>query len=119
LQSGMASAVWLREASVGAYNILVDKVVVLRQLAAKYIWWKMPDEAVRYPRRIITQVMNIGDYGDVQAMAHALGDAVLKDALATTEAGELSERSWVYWHLRLGLCSTPEDCPPLPARRVQ
>lgn len=92
---------------------------VLRQMAAKYVWWKSPDEAMRHPRRIITQVMNIGDYGDVQRMTHALSDAALKDALAQAEAGELSERSWVYWHLRLGLCSIQENCPPLPVRRIQ
>lgn len=58
-------------------------------MAAKYIWWKSPDEAMRHPRRIITQVMDIGDYGDVRTMAHALGDAALKGALAAAEAGEL------------------------------
>lgn len=88
-------------------------------MAAKYIWWKTPDEAMRYPRRVVTQVMNIGDYSDVQMLVHALGDGAFKDALAAAEAGELSERSWLYWHLRLGLCSTQEGCPPLPVRRIQ
>jgi predicted amidohydrolase YtcJ len=99
--------------------IVMDAVETLRRMAAKYIWWKTPDEAMRYPRRVITQVMNIGDYSDVQTLVHALGDDALKDALAAAEAGELNEKSWVYWHLRLGLCSTQERCPPLPERRVQ
>ena len=88
-------------------------------MATKYIWWKTPDEAMCYPRRIVTQVMNIGDYCDVQALVHAIGDHAFIDALAKAEAGELSERSWVYWHLRLRLCATQEKCPPLPVRRVQ
>jgi len=97
-------------------NIAPD---ILSQMAAKYIWWKTPDEAMRHPRRVITQVMNIGDYGDVQDLAHALGNEALKDAMCGAEAGEFSEKSWVYWHLRLGLCPPQEASPPLPVRRVQ
>ena len=94
-------------------------VDVLRQMATKYIWWKTPDEAMRYPRRVITQVMNMGDYGDVQTMVHAIGNEALKEALRNAEAGELSEKSWVYWHLRLGLCRPDGSSPPLPVRRVE
>jgi len=36
----------------------------LKQFAAKYIWWKTPEEAVARPERVIAQVMNIGDYDD-------------------------------------------------------
>jgi len=92
---------------------------ILGQMAAKYIWWKTPDEAMRYPRRVITQVMNIGDYGDVQDLARALGNEALIEALRGAEAGEFSEKSWVYWHLRLGLCPPQGSTPSLPARRVQ
>lgn len=104
------------------YNILVDKSIapdLLTKLAAKYIWWKTPDEAMRYPRRVITQVMNIGDYGDVQDLAHALGNEALIEALRRADAGEFSEKSWVYWHLRLGLCPPQGSTPPRPVRRVQ
>ena len=97
----------------------MGNAATLRQMAAKYIWWKTPDDAMRYPHRVITQVMNIGDYGDVQTMVYALDKDVLKEALATAEAGEFSEKSWVYWHLRLGLCHSFEACPALPVRRVQ
>lgn len=97
----------------------MDNLATLRQMAVKYIWWKTPDEAMRYPHRVITQVMNIGDYADVQTMVHALSAVALKEALAAAEAGEFSEKSWVYWHLRLGLCHSQEECPALPMRRVQ
>ena len=36
----------------------------LRRLARKYVWWKTPEEAVAMPRRVIAQVMNIGDYSE-------------------------------------------------------
>jgi hypothetical protein len=68
------------------------------------------------PERIIAQVMNIGDYDDVQEMAHALGDDTLRHVLLHAEPGMFDERSWAYWHYRLGLAA-PDHVPPLPERR--
>jgi hypothetical protein len=87
----------------------------LRALASKYVWWKTPDEAVAMPQRVIAQVMNIGDYEDVQAMAKQLGDERLRDALLQAQAGQFNERSWGYWHYRLGLVGL-DQVPPLPVR---
>lgn len=87
----------------------------LKRLAGKYIWWKTPDEAVSMPERVIAQVMNIGDYADVQALASQVGDDVLIAVLAHAEAGQFNERSWAYWHYRLGLSSL-EHVPALPVR---
>jgi hypothetical protein len=89
----------------------------LKSLASKYIWWKTPDEAVVTPERIIAQVMNIGDYSDVQSLATQVGDEVLREVLTHAEAGQFSERSWAYWHYRLGLSSV-DHVPALPARRL-
>ena len=89
---------------------------VLKSLASKYVWWKTPDEAVSMPERVIAQVMNIGDYADVQAMAAEVGDEVLRDVLSHAEAGQFDERSWAYWHYRLGLASV-DHVPALPVRR--
>lgn len=88
----------------------------LRRLASKYIWWQSPEESIATPRRVITQVMNLGDYADVQALAAQVGDDVLRDALQNAEAGQFSARSWAYWHYRLGLAKA-EQLPPLPIRR--
>jgi hypothetical protein len=88
----------------------------LKRLAGKYIWWKTPDEAVSMPERVVAQVMNIGDYDDVLALAHQVGDEYLCDVLGHAEIGQFSERSWFYWHYRLGLAS-PGQVPPLPIRR--
>jgi hypothetical protein len=89
---------------------------VLKKLAGKYIWWKTPDEAIAMPERIVAQVMNIGDYGDVQFLASQLGEDALRDVLLHAEAGQFNPRSWAYWHYRLGLASR-ESMPPLPVRR--
>lgn len=88
----------------------------LKPLASKYIWWKTPEEAVARPERVIAQVMNIGDYSDVQELVTQVGDEVLRYILTNAEAGQFNERSWAYWHYRLGL-SNVDQVPALPVRR--
>lgn len=88
----------------------------LKGLARKYVWWKTPDDAVAMPERVIAQVMNIGDYDDVQALASEVGEDVLREVLVHAEAGQFDERSWTYWHYRLGLAGVGK-VPPLPVRR--
>lgn len=89
---------------------------VLLQLASKYIWWKTPEEAVAMPLRVMAQVMNIGDYDDVQLLANQLADDALRNVIAHAKAGQFNDRSWTYWHYRLGLAAL-EQVPPLPVRR--
>jgi len=88
---------------------------ILKQLPRRYIWWKSPERALRSPQRIIAQVMNLGDYEDVQLLANQLGDEALRKALKNAEAGQFNGRSWAYWHYRLGL-SELRDVPPMPVR---
>ncbi len=88
----------------------------LKPFASKYIWWKAPEDAVAWPERVIAQVMNIGDYADVQALVAEVGEEVLREVLAHAEAGQFNERSWAYWHYRLGLARLGE-VPALPSRR--
>jgi hypothetical protein len=88
----------------------------LMPLARKYFWWKTPEEAVAFPDRLVAQVMNIGDFADVAALAALVGDDALRGVLARAEAGQFSARSWAYWHYRLGLAKV-DEVPPLPVRR--
>jgi len=88
----------------------------LKPLASKYIWWKTPEESVAMPERVIAQVMNIGDYFDVQSLVSQVGDETLREVLMHAEAGQFNERSWAYWHYRLGL-SNVDRVPALPVRR--
>ena len=90
---------------------------ILKRLARKYIWWKTPEEAARMPERIVAQVMNIGDYDDVHDLANRVGDDYLRRVLTHAEAGQFNERSWAYWHYRLGLAK-PGQVPVLPKRRL-
>lgn len=89
---------------------------ILKRMASKYIWWKTPDDAADMPGRVIAQVMNIGDYADVQYLANTLGDGALCEVLTHAEAGQFTARSWGYWHYRLGLASLG-NVPPVPTRR--
>lgn len=90
---------------------------LLEKLAQKYIWWKTPAEAIVRPERVVAQVMDIGDYDDVQSIVHEAGVAYLRDVLVNAEAGQFNAKSWTYWHYRLGLCD-PGKVPALPERRI-
>jgi hypothetical protein len=90
----------------------------LNRLAAKYIWWKSPEEASRQPERVVAQVMDIGDYDDVQALAKQADDEYLREVLTHAEAGQFDPRSWSYWHYRLGL-SQPGKVPAMPQRHIK
>jgi hypothetical protein len=91
----------------------------LRRLAARYVWWKTPDEALQFPDRIAAQVMNLGDYQDVVEMIEATGEDYLRGVLESAEAGQLNARSWHYWHYRLGLAEYGKrPVPPMPARKT-
>lgn len=90
---------------------------VFRDMASRYIWWKDTDSALKYPQQIAAQVMNLGEWDDVQIFADAVGDDYLRFVLKNAEAGQFSERSWTYWHYRLHLAKIG-TVPPLPERIV-
>ena len=94
------------------------QAATLRRLASKYLWWKTPEEALQRPERIMVQVMDIGDHDDVLALWHEAGDEGLKRVLQNAGPGELTPRSWNYWHVRLGL-ALPGEAPPMPVRRIE
>jgi hypothetical protein len=90
---------------------------LLKHLASKYIWWKPPDDAITMPERIVAQVMNIGDYSDVQNLAEQVGDDYLREVLTHAEIGQFNARSWTYWHYRLGLAKIGQ-VPAMPERKL-
>ncbi len=90
---------------------------ILKRLAEKYVWWKTPSETLAQPERLFAQVMNIGDYDDVLLLVDNVGEKALREVLLHAEIGQFSERSWAYWHYRLGLALS-EQVPPMPTRKV-
>ena len=87
---------------------------LLRALAKRYVWWLSPGQALARPNFVATQVMEMGDYDDVLKLEATLGQKALVRTLCQAEAGRLSERSWIYWHHRLGVAGS--RIPPLPRR---
>jgi hypothetical protein len=91
---------------------------ILQKMAKKYIWWKAPDDAIAKPALVVAQVMNIGDFDDVRLLTGHVGESYLRDILQKAEAGQFNERSWTYWHYRLGLAE-PGGVPALPVRKLK
>jgi len=89
---------------------------ILDEMSAKYIWWKSGGEPPYATRRIIAQLMDIGDFGDVLRVLDELGEEPFRDVLSHAEAGWLNPRSWSYWHYRLGVIRPGDPVPPLPRR---
>ena len=81
-----------------------------------YIWWKTPQDALKYPDRLIAQVMNIGTFEDVCRLIELVGESALLQVLQHAEAGQFNERSWAYWHYRLTDIGVGQ-VPPMPVRR--
>ena len=90
---------------------------LLRELARRYVWWLSPGEALARPNFIATQVMEMGDFEDMLKLEAMLGREALVRALRGAEAGRLSERSWIYWHHRLGVAG--RRIPALPRRKMR
>lgn len=112
-----ASAAILRRAPGRPAKQVRAGARLLRTLARRYVWWLSSDAALARPNFVATQVMEMGDYEDVLKLEATLGREALVRALREAEAGRLSERSWIYWHHRLGLARG--RIPPLPRRTLR
>jgi len=91
-----------------------SEIILFKTLAAKYLWWMLPDEALKRPERIAIQVMNLGDFADGTAVLDAVGEDQAREFLTHAEAGQFSPRSWhsgiIDWGLpNQGLCAANAD----------
>jgi len=89
----------------------------LRDLAERYNWWQSPEVALQFPARLVVQVMNLGTFADISQLWRTFGDDCLRRVLESAEAGQLTPRSWHYWHYRLKNVS-PGGVPPMPKRQI-
>lgn len=93
----------------------LQKNAKLKVLAQRYVWWESPDWAYSHPEVFLANIMNLGNWEDIQEARKILGDSILKEALLEAPPGYYGYRAWDYWHLKFGL--TP--IPPLPQRKFQ
>ena len=90
----------------------------IRALAVRYVWWMPPEEALLFPRRVLAQVMDLGGFGDYELIESYFGRKEMRSALRFAQPGWFRERSWWYWHYRLGLIRWGEQVPPMPTRNL-
>jgi hypothetical protein len=84
----------------------------LKRIARALVWWK-PPETVDF-LYLVRRVMEMGTLEMVRHLRERHGETVMREALATAEPGNFSDRSWNYWHVVFGIRPTP----PLPRREV-
>ena len=96
----------------------IDAKKQLSSLAAKYIWWKSADEALRYPQKVIATIMDKGSLEDIQNLRSVIGKTAMRNALARAEPGQFRPQSWSYWQYKLnGLFEA--TLPALPKREFK
>jgi hypothetical protein len=86
----------------------------LRAIAARYVWWKSPEDALAQPRHFLCQLMTLGTAEDVRAVRKAWGDAAFVDALEHAPPGVMDPKSWNYWRLVFHRPPAPLPERPLP-----
>lgn len=86
----------------------------LRDLARRMVWWQDAPAALADEARFLAQAMTDGSWEDMQTIRAVYGDDALRAVLRNAPPGVFDARSWSYWHLVLGIGSTP----PLPHRRL-
>ena len=85
-------------------------------LAPAYVWWKSPDEAIRYPYHLLARIMDTGTIEDIAQVMAIFDKSTLREVVANAEAGWFRPNSWHLWHYWLGLADF--DAVPLLPKRV-
>jgi len=91
----------------------------LRDMAVRFFWWQSPEEVFMYPRRFVARIMDLGGFADYAAIERHFGVDEMREAVVKAEPGWFRERSWYFWHYRLGLTSPGEEPPPMPERKYE
>ncbi len=83
----------------------------LKGIAAKLIWWQLPEVSLQDTRRLVAQIMNLGAWDDVKFAQTHFGEAAFRAALEHAQPGWFEQDSWVLWHNAFDL-----PVPALPQR---
>lgn len=79
----------------------------LRKIAEGVVWFHEPETTLRDPRLFLSHVMRYGTLEDVLVTNQYFSDADYHEILKNPPAGLFDERSWNFWHIRLGLNPIP------------
>jgi len=91
-----------------------QSLLILKQLARRYVWWNTPAWALKHLDILLANTMNLGNWDDIQMLRKAVGDEALKRVLHQAPAGYFNYRSWDYWHVKFDI----KPIPPLPKRKL-
>ncbi|MDR1191792.1 MAG: hypothetical protein LBK60_09065 [Verrucomicrobiales bacterium] len=83
---------------------------LLEELARRYIWWKTPDESLSDQRYFLQHAMRRCLFNDLKILEQFFGKEDFIDALQHPTAGIMDEKSWVYWHWKLGFDRLSRRC---------
>lgn len=87
----------------------------LARVARRCVWYKSPEEAIRYPAHLVAHVLTYGTHEDVKVLRRQLSNDDLREAIDDAPAGVFDARSWAYWNLMVGR----DEAPPMPRRRLE
>lgn len=97
-----------------AFELNDEQRGYLLSVAPTYVWWKSPEDALKYPMHLTARIMDMGTFEDVQGLVATLGTDRLVTVVRQAEIGWFRPHSWNYWHYRLGVIKTTEEPPPMP-----
>ena len=86
----------------------------LLRVARRMVWFKPAEEALADAALFLSYAMTYGTVDDLRVILAHYTDDQLRWALRSGLPGIFDERSWAYWHARLGV----EPVPDLPVRRL-
>jgi len=90
-----------------AFSFIQDFSDRSLHLAKQYVWWVLPIEAARKPKKIILQLLKFGTLEDYREGLEIWGRDAFIAALETMSPGDIDEKSWNYWRLHYGLPAKP------------
>ncbi len=92
-----------------------DQIERLRPLC-HLIWWQSEDETLKWPERLIAQVMDRGLFYEWDLLMSVVTKEQMGEVLKNALPGWFKPQAWTYWHLMCLNIRYP-NVPPLPVRR--
>ena len=86
----------------------------LAWIARRVCWWQPAEATLENTPFFLARVMVFGTWEDICLVLETYAEGSFREALQSAPGGLFDNRSWHYWHHRLGI--TP--VPPLPQRSI-
>ena len=84
----------------------------LLNIAPRIIWFEPAKAALADPIRFLAYLMTYGTVEEIKVVKRYADLDDFREALEHAPPGIMDERSWAYWHIKLGRYPVP----PMPQR---